>query len=363
MKQTSKPNPWPNDCTPSEKLFLLPLFEKNHYLMKPTKSESHGPQSMVYGLKIVALAGGVGGAKLVHGLAQILPPENLTVIVNTGDDFEHYGLYICPDLDTVCYTLAGLANPETGWGRAGETWQAIENAKRLGGPGWFNLGDCDLGTHLERTRRLKGGQTLSQITHDFCKAWGIEQTVLPMSDKAVRTIVETDEGELAFQEYFVHRRCEPKVRGFHFEGLEIAEAAPGALEAITAADAVVICPSNPWVSIDPILKTLAPSPLSGGERGWGEGKTIVAVSPIIGGQTVKGPAAKMYAELGIQPSALAVSEHYRGLLSGFVIDQVDAELVKSIAIPTLTTDTLMNLLTKRAQLAGDVLHFIGRLNK
>jgi LPPG:FO 2-phospho-L-lactate transferase len=243
-----------------------------------------------------------------------------------------------------------------------ETWQAIENAKRLGGPDWFNLGDRDLGTHLERTRRMKAGQTLSQITRDFCRAWSVGPIVLPMSDQPVRTIVETDEGELAFQEYFVHRRCEPKVKGFRFEGIAKAEAAPGALEALEAADAVVICPSNPWVSIDPILKTLTPSPLSLGERGWGEGKSIVAVSPIIGGKAVKGPAAKMYAELGIQPSALAVAGHYRGLLSGFVLDKVDAELTKLIEIPTLTTDTLMNPLTKRAQLARDVLHFIGSKN-
>jgi LPPG:FO 2-phospho-L-lactate transferase len=308
-------------------------------------------------IKIVALAGGVGGAKLVHGLAQILPPEDLTVIVNTGDDFEHYGMYICPDLDTVCYTLAGLANSDTGWGRLNETWQAIENAKRLGGPDWFNLGDRDLGTHLERTRRLKEGQTLSQLTLDFCTAWGIKQTVLPMSDLPVRTIVETDEGEMAFQEYFVHRRCEPQVKGFRFEGLDQAEAAPGALEAIEAADALVICPSNPWVSIDPILSVLKL------RSTFHRPPSIVAISPIIGGQTVKGPAAKMYAELGIQPSALAVAEHYRGLLNGFVIDQIDAKLVNMIEIPTLTTDTLMNHLTKRAQLAADVLHFIGRLNK
>ena len=305
--------------------------------------------------KIVALAGGVGGAKLAHGLAQILPPENLTVIVNTGDDFEHYGLYISPDLDTVCYTLAGLANPETGWGRMDETWDAIENAKLLGGPDWFNLGDRDLGTHLERTRRMKAGQPLSQITCDFCKAWGVEPTVLPMSDQPVRTIVDTDEGELAFQEYFVHRRCEPKVKGFRFEGIKIAKAARGALEALASADAVVICPSNPWVSIDPILqvlklRSLVKRPLS-----------IVAVSPIIGGKAVKGPAAKMYAELGIQPSALAVAEHYRGLLNGFVLDKIDEELGGQIDIPTLTTDTLMNLLTKRARLAGDVLNFIRRL--
>ena len=306
-------------------------------------------------MKIVALAGGVGGAKLAHGLAQTLPSEDLTVIVNTGDDFEHYGLYISPDVDTVCYTLAGLANPETGWGRVDESWNAIENAKSLGGPGWFNLGDQDLGTHLERSRRLKEGQRLAQITRDFCKAWGIDPTVLPMSDQPVRTMVNTDEGELAFQEYFVHRRCEPKVKGFRFEGIATAEAAPGTLETIEAADAVVICPSNPWVSIDPILAVAGI---------WSaiDAKPVVAVSPIIGGETVKGPAAKMYAELGIQPSALAVAEHYKDLLSGFVIDNIDAELENLIAIPTLTTDTLMNLLTKRARLAQDVLHFIRRLH-
>ena len=308
-------------------------------------------------MKIVALAGGVGGAKLAHGLAQILSPEDLTVIVNTGDDFEHYGLYISPDLDTVCYTLAGLANPETGWGRVDETWNAIENAKRLGGPGWFNLGDQDIGTHLERTRRLSKGQTLSQITRDFCNAWGVGPTVLPMSDQPIRTIVETDEGDLAFQEYFVHRKCEPKVKGFRFEGVEIAKAAPDAFEALEAADAVVICPSNPWVSIDPILQVL--DLRSTVHRP----PSIIAVSPIIGGETVKGPAAKMYAELGIQPSALAVAEHYRDLLSGFVLDNVDKELSERIDIPTLTTDTLMNSLTKRARLASDVLNFIRRINK
>jgi LPPG:FO 2-phospho-L-lactate transferase len=308
-------------------------------------------------MKILALAGGVGGAKLAHGLAQILPPENLTVIVNTGDDFEHYGLYISPDLDTVCYTLAGLANPDTGWGRVDETWQAIENAKRLGGPDWFNLGDQDLGTHLERTRRLKAGQSLSQITRDFCTAWGVRQSVLPMSNQSVRTMVDTvEQGELAFQEYFVRERCEPRVKGFRFEGIDIAEAAPGALEALAVADAVVICPSNPWVSIDPILQVLNLRSTVHRPR------PVVAVSPIIGGQTVKGPAAKMYAELGIQPSALAVAEHYRGLLSGFVLDNIDADLAGQIDIPTLTTDTLMNPLTKRAKLAGDVLNFIRRIH-
>jgi LPPG:FO 2-phospho-L-lactate transferase len=314
-------------------------------------------------MKIVALAGGVGGAKLAHGLAQILPPEDLTVIVNTGDDFEHLGLTICPDLDTVCYTLAGLANSETGWGRQNETWNTISNIEKLGGPNWFRLGDQDFGTHLERTRRLKEGQSLSQITKDFCKAWGIKQTVLPMTDSSVRTIVNTDEGELAFQEYFVHRHCEPRVKGFRFDGVEGAQPAIGAREAIESAEAIVICPSNPWVSVDPILRviSLTPTSLPWGEGRRGEGKKVVAVSPIIGGQTVKGPAAKMYAELGIEPSALAVARHYQGLLSGFVLDNTDRHLSDKIETRTLVTDTLMNSVADRARLAMNVLHFIGSL--
>ena len=306
-------------------------------------------------MKIVALAGGVGGAKLAHGLAQILPPEDLTVIVNTGDDFEHLGLTICPDLDTVCYTLAGLANPETGWGRAGETWNAMTNLKRLGASDWFNLGDQDLATHLERTRRLKAGQPLSRITRDFCAAWGIRHAVLPMSDDPVRTMVDTDEGELPFQEYFVHRRCEPRVKGFRFAGVEVAAPAAGTREAILSADAVVICPSNPWVSIDPILTVLSPA-----IAGKGPGVRL-AVSPIIAGKTVKGPAAKMFAELGIEPSALAVAKHYEKFLSGIVVDSLDSELAKRIRIPTLVTNTLMTSDADRARLAQETLDFIGNL--
>ena len=301
-------------------------------------------------MKIVALAGGVGGAKLAHGFAQILPPEDLTVIVNTGGDFEHYGLYICPDLDTVCYTLAGLANPETGWGRAGEAWNAIENARNLGGPGWFNLGDQDLGTHLERTRRLRTGDPLSQVTRDFCKAWGVESTIFPMSYQPVRTMVATEEGELAFQEYFVHRRCQPRVKSFRFEGVESAEPAPGTREAIRSADAVVICPSNPWVSVDPILQVLKKID-----------KPVYAVSPIIGGETVKGPAAKMYRELGIEPSALAVANHYRDLLEGFVFDEQDSELLEGIRGLNMrmhVTNTLMSSHDDRKKLAMEILEFI-----
>jgi LPPG:FO 2-phospho-L-lactate transferase len=304
-------------------------------------------------MKITALAGGVGGAKLAHGLAQVLAPEDLTVIVNTGDDFEHLGLYICPDLDTVCYTLAGLANPETGWGRAGETWNTIANIETLGGPAWFRLGDSDIATHLERTRRLKEGQALSKITRDFCSSWGIKHTILPMTDVPVRTMVNTEEGELAFQEYFVHRHCEPRVTSFRFDGVEVAEPAPGAREALESADAVVFCPSNPWVSIDPILSVIKEI-----------NKPIIAVSPIIGGKAVKGPAAKMYTELGIEPSALAVAKHYRTILTGFVLDTTDLESeiqIKDLSVKTLVTDTLMNQNTDRTRLANDVLHFIGSL--
>jgi LPPG:FO 2-phospho-L-lactate transferase len=318
-------------------------------------------------LKIVALAGGVGGAKLAHGLAQNLGPEDLTIIVNTGDDFEHYGLYICPDLDTVCYTLAGLANPDTGWGRIDETWNAIANTSRLGGPAWFNLGDQDLGTHLERTRRLKNGQSLSEITRDFGKAWGIQHTVLPMSNQKVSTIVNTEEGELAFQEYFVHRRCEPEVKGFRFEGIETAEPAPGIQEAIEAADAIVICPSNPWVSIDPILQILSSLLVGDPEATHNAGKAgpgarVFAVSPIIGGETVKGPAAKMYRELGIEPSALAVAKHYRGLVKGFVMDTIDRSLqggITELGMQILVTNTLMKSHDDRSRLAQDLLGFIG----
>ncbi len=304
-------------------------------------------------LNVVALAGGVGGAKLAHGLALCLPEGRLTVIVNTGDDFEHLGLKISPDLDTVCYTLANLANPATGWGRRDETWNALQSLAGLGGPAWFNLGDKDLGTHLERTRRIRDGQKLSQVTGEFCQAWGVNLTVLPMTDDCVATRVYTEEGELSFQEYFVRRQCRPKVSGFRFEGIENAIPAPGVLESLVNADLAVFCPSNPWVSLDPILALP-------GVRDAMAGKVVVGVSPIIGGQTVKGPAAKMYAELGIQPSALAVAWHYKDLLSGFVIDRIDATYTDAIAamdITPLITETLMKTVRNRRRLAVEVLKF------
>jgi len=309
-------------------------------------------------MKVVALAGGVGGARLVDGLAQLLPGEDLTVVVNTGDDFEHLGLTICPDLDTVCYTLAGLANPETGWGQARETWNALDSLACLGGPTWFRVGDKDLGTHLERTRRIRAGQCLSQVTRHFCRSWGIHLTVLPMSNDPVRTRVYTEEGELAFQEYFVRRKCGPRVVGFLFEGIEHARPAPGVLSALNKTDLVVICPSNPWVSVGPILALP-------GIREILSSKTVVAISPIIGGKAVKGPAAKMYQEMGIAPSALAVARHYGSLLAGFVLDTSDSALagmISDLGIRTWATDILMRDRADRRRLAEEVIHFSEQLH-
>jgi LPPG:FO 2-phospho-L-lactate transferase len=306
-------------------------------------------------MKIVALAGGVGGAKLAEGLAHSLPPEDLTIIVNTGDDFEHFGLQICPDLDTVCYTLAGIANPATGWGRSDESWQALEAIGELGGPTWFRLGDRDLGLHLERTRRLRSGQTLAQVTHHFCQVWGIAARLLPMSNDKVPTWVYTDEGELPFQEYFVHRQCHPRVSGFLFQGVEQAHPTPGVIEALEETDLVVICPSNPWVSVGPILA------LPGVKQALrASGRPVVAVSPIIGGQAVKGPAAKMYLELGIEPSALSVAHHYGDLLSGFIFDEIDAgqaDAIRALGIHPYTTQTIMNTAADRRRLSVETLAF------
>lgn len=309
-------------------------------------------------LKVVALAGGVGGARLAGGLSRALPAGCLTVIVNIGDDFEHLGLKICPDLDTVCYTLAGLANPETGWGLKEETFWVFEALQALGGPGWFRLGDRDLATHLERTRRLGQGETLSQITGDFCKRWGVAAQVLPASDDPVPTIVLTEVGELAFQEYFVHQQCQPRVSGFRFDGAAQAQPAPGVLEAIAAADLLVICPSNPWVSVDPILAVHGVRQAVTARR---NDLPVVAVSPIIAGRTIKGPAAKMFAELGIQPTPAAVARHYQGLISGIVMDRQDEPLITEIQdlrIGVFVTDTIMRNDDQRLRLAQETLDFI-----
>jgi LPPG:FO 2-phospho-L-lactate transferase len=304
-------------------------------------------------MKVVALAGGVGGAKLAHGLAMRLAPEDLTAVVNTGDDFEHLGLSISPDLDTVMYTLAGVANATTGWGLAGESWNFLDALERLGGETWFRLGDRDLATHVERTRRLKAGETLTAVTGALCAALKIGPRVLPMTDDRLRTVVATDEGELAFQEYFVHRQSRPRVSGFIFEG----EARPTAnvLEALEQADLIVICPSNPFVSIGPILALP-------GVRESLQGHQVVAVTPIVGGQAIKGPAAKMMAELEFDVSPVGVARYYEGLLDSFVLDFVDEELAGELtgdALRVLVTDTIMRNDADRARLAQEVLELTG----
>ncbi len=310
-------------------------------------------------MKVVALAGGVGGAKLADGIYRQEGELELTVIVNTGDDFSLFGLWISPDLDTVCYNLAELENPATGWGRDQESWETLSGIQDLGGQDWFRLGDKDLATHLERTRRLEEGQPLSQITNDFCHAWGIRAKVLPMSDDRIPTLVETDQGVLSFQEYFVKLGCEPPVKGFRFHEVDQSRPAPGVLESIQAADLVVICPSNPWVSIDPILEVP-------GIRSALDKKTVLAVSPIIGGKAVKGPAGKMYREMDIKPSALAVAAHYGDLLDGFVIDEQDRDLEEEIiskgngTLALYSTDIWMKTRTDRLRVAEQILKF-GRI--
>jgi LPPG:FO 2-phospho-L-lactate transferase len=305
---------------------------------------------------IVALAGGVGGAKLADGLAHLLG-ENLAVIVNTGDDFEHLGLPIAPDLDTVMYTLAGIANPETGWGVAGESWNFMAQLARLGGPSWFRLGDRDLATHALRRAALDAGAPLTAVTAELCRRLGIRAPVLPMSDDPVRTIVHSAEGDLPFQEYFVARRCAPTVAGFSFAGIDQARPSGAVVAALNSAalEAVIFCPSNPFVSIDPILALPGFRDLLAAAR-----VPVIAVSPIIGGAAVKGPAAKMMRELGLEPSAAAVAAHYQGLLDGFVLDEADAALAPAVAAQGVTVEvapTLMRSREDRVDLARRCLEF------
>jgi len=308
-------------------------------------------------LRIVALAGGVGGAKLVQGLAYLLPPSQLRTIVNTGDDFEHLGLTICPDVDTVMYTLAGVANPKTGWGVEGETFHCLESIRRLGGASWFRLGDRDLATHLLRTQKLREGMRLTEVTHRLAKSFGVQHPLLPMADAAFRTRVITDKGELAFQDYFVRQACEPRVVGFRWEAAEDTGPTQEVMAALAWADVVVICPSNPFVSIDPILALP-------GVRDAVAARPVLAVSPIIGGEAVKGPAAKMFRELIGEPSALAVAEVYRGLLAGFFVDRIDAEQAGDIekqGVTVRVAQTLMPGLKQRVDLAREVLGLAAEL--
>ncbi len=305
----------------------------------------------------LALAGGVGGAKLARGLVRVLAPEDLLIAVNTGDDFEHLGLYISPDLDTVTYTLAGRENPETGWGLAGEAWRFMEALAELGGEAWFRLGDRDLATHIERTRRLRAGDSLSSITEDFCRRFGIAHRVVPMSDDPVRTVVETEIGRLSFQDYFVRHKSAPSVSGLEFDGHDTASPNPALREALQSDDlsAIILCPSNPFLSIMPILA------VPGVRRALEQRRApLVAVSPIIAGKALKGPAAEVMRGLGHDPSAAGVAEVYGGLLDGLVIDTVDTDSADAIAAagPEVSvTDTVMKNAAGSERLAEQVVAF------
>jgi LPPG:FO 2-phospho-L-lactate transferase len=300
----------------------------------------------------LAITGGVGGAKLALGLARVLESSNLAFVVNTGDDFEHLGMQVCPDLDTLTYTLSGLANPVLGWGREDESWAFIDTLEVLGGETWFRLGDRDLALHALRTAMLRDGATLTEVTRHVAARFGIEHRIYPMSDDPVRTTVRTLDGPLAFQHYFVRDRCRPSVTGFDFVGAQAARLNPAVAERLDNLDGILICPSNPFVSVDPLLSIpgvrdalrAAPAP-------------VVAVSPIVGGKAIKGPTAKMMRELNVPASAAEVAAHYGDLLDGMVLDLQDAHLHGTLSVPTVVTQTVMVTLQDRIELAHATLAF------
>ncbi len=305
-------------------------------------------------MTVLALTGGVGGAKLALGFAKLLPPEDVTFVVNTGDDFEHLGLHISPDVDTLTYTLAEVANPATGWGRQAETWRFMEALERFGGETWFRLGDADLALHLRRRSLLDEGLDLTATTDALSKSLGVRHRILPMSNDPVRTRVLTPHGPLAFQHYFVRDRCKPTAVGFEFDGAESAR--PNPEISFESVEAVVICPSNPYVSVDPILAVDGMR-----EALAATGAPIVAVSPIVGGRAIKGPTAKMMRELGVPAATTEVARHYTGLVSHFVVDVVDAHAAPEVAalgMRTTIAHTVMTTLNDRVQLADTVLDFI-----
>jgi LPPG:FO 2-phospho-L-lactate transferase len=304
--------------------------------------------------RVVALCGGVGGAKLALGLETLCGPGQLTVAVNTGDDFTHLGLHISPDLDTVLYTLAGLNDQARGWGRAGETWNFMAALQELGGESWFSLGDRDLALHIERTRRLAAGDTLTAVMRDLALRTGVKAQILPMTDAPVRTIVHTAEADLAFQHYFVKHGCQPAVTGITFSGAADATPNPALLSALAAPDltAIVVCPSNPYLSIDPILAL--PGMRAALQRA---AAPVIVVSPIVGGQAVKGPTAKIMTELGISVTSGAIADHYRGLVDGLVIDHGDAADASQLEVPVKIARTLMQTTEDKQGLARVVLEF------
>jgi LPPG:FO 2-phospho-L-lactate transferase len=305
-------------------------------------------------MKVTVLTGGVGGAKLVLGLTNLAPAPLITAIVNTGDDFVHLGLPVSPDIDTLLYTLAGKSDLERGWGRGGETWSFMAAVRDLGGPGWFNLGDGDLALHVLRLAAFTRGERLSQVTAAFARAWGLGATILPMSDDPVATLIDTDVGRLSFQDYFVARQCAPALKGVNFGGADTARPGPGVLDAIAGADHILIAPSNPWLSVDPILAVPGMR-----DALWAATAPVVAVSPLIAGQAVKGPTAKLMAELGLPLTNASIAAHYAGLIDGLLIDSGDD--AEGVAVPVARTATLMRSLDDRARVAQAALDLASTL--
>lgn len=311
-------------------------------------------------MSVVTLSGGVGGAKLVVGLSHALAGSDLIVACNTGDDFDHLGLRVCPDIDSVLYALSGLSDQQRGWGRWDETWTFMAAMKDMGGPAWFNLGDGDLATHVLRSDLLRQGQPLGAVTADLARRLGIRARIVPMTDDPVATIVQTGAGDLAFQSYFVRDQCGPGVTGFRFDGIERARPHAAIRQALRATpEAIVIAPSNPYVSVDPILYLPGMTDLI-----KAAGVPVVAVSPIVGGQALKGPAAKMMKELDRDVSALGIAQHYQGLVDGLVIDDQDGAFapgIKALGIEPYVTQTVMTDTPSRISLAEATLEFVRRI--
>lgn len=304
-------------------------------------------------MKVTALAGGIGASKFLVGLADVMPAEDITVIGNTGDDIELFGLRICPDLDTVSYTLAGMVNQETGWGLGGDTFESLAWLARYGEALWFNLGDRDLATHLYRTNQLRLGSSLTEVTDKIRCSLGVRSRILPMSDAYTPTRVVTDEGEMHFQEYFVRRKCEPRVKEIRFDGIESSQPASGVLDAILKADAVIVCPSNPLISIAPILAV--PGVREALRRTQA---TVVGITPIIGERALKGPAADMLRDLGHAVSAREVAALYRDFLNIFILDESDAKVapaIRELNVQVFSANTVMNTVADKRGLALRVL--------
>jgi LPPG:FO 2-phospho-L-lactate transferase len=304
------------------------------------------------GKKIVALCGGVGGAKLALGLDRISSPGATTIVVNVGDDFEHLGLRICPDIDTVLYTLGNLSDQERGWGRAEESWNFIENVKLLGGDDWFLLGDKDLALHVMRTQHLHRGGSLSDFVARTAKQFDIRSNIVPATNAIISTRIDTDQGVLPFQEYFVKHRCEPRVKSIQFEGAAGAAAAPGVLSALSdpALHAIIICPSNPYLSVDPILAVPGIK-----QALQNNAAPVIAISPIVSGVAIKGPTAKIMAELDLAPSQRSIAAHYQDLIDALVVDVSDESEARDLSVATFVVPTVMTTIEQKIQLAKDVI--------